>query len=149
MNGPRKVDAQAASDAFHAALQSHEQAFGSFFLARLLGFEMHYTDEVCRVEFELKDFMFNPQGSLHGGVIALAMDVSMGHLLNHLQGPGSTLEMKTQYLAPARTGRVRAEGRLLRRGASVCFLESRLFDAQGELIAFATATWKFLRPPAT
>jgi acyl-CoA thioesterase len=142
---PRKVDSKAASDAFANALQTHEQAFGSFFLARLLGFEISYEAELCRVAFELKDFMFNPQGSLHGGIVALAMDVSMGHMLNHIQVPGTTLEMKTQYLAPGCVGRVCAEGRLLRRGASVCFLESRLLDAQGELLAFATATWKFLR----
>ena len=39
--------------------------------------------------------MFNPQGALHGGVIATVMDISMGHLLNHVDGPGSTVEMNT------------------------------------------------------
>jgi uncharacterized protein (TIGR00369 family) len=141
----KQIDVAAARLAFESALESHEQAFGTFFLARLLGFEIDYGDDVCRVAFDVHDFMFNPQGSLHGGVIALAMDVSMGHLLKHLQGPGATLEMKTQYLAPVRGGRIRAEGRVLRRGRSVWFLESRLFDADGEPAAFATSTWKVIR----
>jgi acyl-coenzyme A thioesterase PaaI-like protein len=41
---------------------------------------------------------------LHGGVLATALDISMGHLLNHAVGAGSTLEMKVQYFSPARFG---------------------------------------------
>lgn len=141
-----KINVHQASDAFAEALATHEQAFGSFFLAKLLGLDISYDDECCTVRFEVRDFMFNPQGSLHGGITALVMDVSMGHLLAHLSGPGATLEMKTQYLKGITSGQVRAEGRLLKRGASVCFLESRLFDASGELAAFSSATWKLLRP---
>ena len=85
-----KVDPNVARSAFDNALEHHEQAFGQFFLAKLLGFEITYPQDACRVEFPVLDFMYNPQGSLHGGIIALAMDVSMGHLLNHLQGPGAT-----------------------------------------------------------
>ncbi|MBV7482751.1 PaaI family thioesterase [Bordetella sp. BOR01] len=145
---PRHIDIAAAEGAFCHARDTYEQAFGSFFLARLLGFELAYHDDCCRVGFEVRDFMFNPQGSLHGGIIALALDVSMGHFLNHLQGPAMTLEMKTQYLGAIRGGRVCAEGRLLRRGRGICFLESRLTDADGGLQAHATATWKFLGPAA-
>jgi uncharacterized protein (TIGR00369 family) len=62
-----------------------------FFLARFLGLEISYGDEVCVVEIEVRDFMFNPQGSLHGGVIAFALDVAMGHLIKRSIGrPGIT-----------------------------------------------------------
>ena len=141
------IDRDLARRAFEHALEHHEQAFGQFFLIKLLGFEITYPDGTCRVEFGVVDFMYNPQGSLHGGIIALAMDVSMGHLLNHLQGPGATLEMKVQYLRPVRTGRITATGRVLRRGSSLAFLESRLIDADGELAAVATSTWKTAAPP--
>lgn len=141
-----KIDSREATEAFTEALATHQQAFGSFFLARFLGLDIAHEGECCKVSFEVRDFMFNPQGSLHGGITALVMDVSMGHLLAHLSGPGATLEMKTQYLKGITGGRVRAEGRLLKRGASVCFLESRLFDASGDLAAFSSATWKLLQP---
>jgi len=94
------------------------------------------------VEFDVRDFMYNPQGSLHGGIAALAMDVSMGHLLNHLKGPGATLEMKVQYMRAVRGGRVAATGRVLRRGKEIAFLESRLTDSEGQLAAMATSTWR-------
>jgi acyl-CoA thioesterase len=141
-----QLDPDKAAQAFERATATQEQDFGNFFLTRLLGFEFSYTEETCEVAFEVQDFMFNPQGSLHGGVIATAMDISMGHLLRQAQGPGATLEMKLQYLAAIRGGRVRAVGRFLKRGKSVAFLESRLFDASGELAAFANATWKLIKP---
>lgn len=147
MSAGRRIDEARARLAFESALATHTQAFGSFFLARLLGFETTYTDDSCIVSFEVADFMFNPQGTLHGGLICTAMDVSMGHLLNHLQGPGMTLELKTQFVRPVTQGRVRAVGRAIRRGAGISFMESRFLDHEGELSAFATATWKALKRP--
>ena len=148
MSTARRIDEARARVAFENALGNHSQAFGSFFLARLLGFEIEYVDDSCIVAFEVADFMFNPQGTLHGGLICTAMDVSMGHLLNHTQGPGITLEMKTQFVRPVTGGRVRAIGRAIRRGAGISFVESRFLDHEGELAAFATATWKSLPRPA-
>ena len=143
----RRVDVAAATRAFERARDTHAQAFGQFFLARLLGFDIAYDDETCTVAFDVEDFMFNPQGSLHGGIIVLAMDVSMGHLLARNRGPGATLELKTQFLAPVPVGRAKAVGRALKRGRGTWFLESRFYNASGELAAFATSTWK-APPPA-
>ncbi len=137
-----RIDESIARAAFEQALAQHEQAFEKFFLARLLGFEITYPDDACRVEFVVRDFMFNPQGTLHGGILALAMDVSMGHLLNRLGGPGATLEMKVQYMRAIRAGRAAAVGRVLRRGKEIAFLESRLVDEEGQLAAMATSTWR-------
>ena len=145
------MDENAARAAFEHALQSHEPAFGSFFLAKLFGLQISYTDDTCRIEVDVKDFMFNPQGSLHGGVIAFLLDVSMGHLIFHLTGsPGMTLEMKIQYLRPITAGRIGSEGRFLKRGRRISFMETRITGADGKLAAFATGTWKMLAatPPA-
>ncbi len=139
------MDENAAREAFENALRTQKPEFGAFFLAKLFGLQISYTDETCIVEVPVHDFMFNPQGSLHGGVIALALDISMGHLIKHTVGrPGITLEMKTQYLRPALSGRVRCEGRFLRRGRTVNYLESRMTDEDGKLLAFATSTWQLL-----
>ena len=146
-DSPRKqVDLDRARAAFDRAVDSHSQEFGRFFLAQLLGLEISYGTDDCTICFDAEQFMFNPQGTLHGGIICLVMDVSMGHLLAHAIGPGSTLELKTQFLGPIAAGRVKVVGRLLRQGRSICFLESRLFDTQGRLAAFATSTWKLLKP---
>ena len=102
-------------------------------------------DGACVVQFEVKDYMFNPQGTLHGGVIATVMDISMGHLLKRMSGPGTTLEMKTQYVRPVQTGKLYCKGEFTHRGRGISYLRSSLTDAEGNLIAFATATWKLLK----
>lgn len=141
---PLTVDGVALRETFEHALATHQQVQGQFFMARLLGLELVYTEDSCTITFDVKDFMLNPQGTLHGGIVALVMDVSMGHLLNKLDGPCATLEMKTQYMAAVRPGPAKVVGRLLRRGRSVSFLESRFYDATGQMTAFATSTWKLL-----
>lgn len=142
------MDEHAARTAFDHALATYEQDFGKFFLARLFGLELTYTPDECRIEFDLKDFMFNPQGGLHGGISAFVLDISMGHLLHRTSGPGTTLEMKVQYLKAAKSGRLTCTARFIRHGRSVSFLRSELIDAKGEMIAYATSTWKSLRPAA-
>jgi uncharacterized protein (TIGR00369 family) len=138
------MDEIKAREAFESALKTYKQEFGTFFLARLYGLEVRYEGNACIIEFDVQDHMFNPQGSLHGGIIAFAMDVSMGHLLNHESGPGATLEMKVQYVRPARSGRVRVRGEFVKRGKEISFLRSEAFDNADKLIAFATSTWKLL-----
>ena len=146
--GARAMDEEGARRAFEGALATYRQDFGTFFLARLLGLEISYPDDTCVITFDAADFLFNPQGTLHGGVIATVMDISMGHLLHRASGPAATLEMKTQYLKPVRGGRLTCTGRFLRQGKSVSYLASELVDDAGELVAFATATWRSLRPSA-
>ncbi len=137
------MDDAAAREMFETALATQEPAFGRFFLAKFLGFDISFEGETCTVAFEVRDYMFNPQGSLHGGVAAVALDVSMGHLIHHVAGEaGLTLEMKIQYMRPARPGPVRCVGRFLKRGRSLSSMESRMSDGDGKLLSMATATWK-------
>ena len=120
------------------------QAFGSFFLSRLLGMAVDYPDDACAVSFVAEPLLFNPQGSLHGGVLATALDISMGHLLHHTVGAGATLEVKVQYFAPVRAGIVTCRATFLKRGRKLFFLQSAAAGADGEAIAHATSTWKLL-----
>ena len=137
------MDESIATSAFRNAIETHTPAFETFFLAKFFGAEVSYAEETCIVELPVNDYLFNPQGSLHGGVIAFALDVSMGHLIHRTTGRAAvTLEMKTQYVRPALSGRVRCEARFLKRGRSVSFLESRMTDLDRKLIAAATATWQ-------
>ena len=87
--------------------------------------------------------MFNPQGSMHGGLMGVGLDVSMGHLIHHVTGkPGITLDMRIQFMRPAMPGRVRCTGRFLKRGRAISAMESRMTNEAGKLLAMATATWQ-------
>jgi uncharacterized protein (TIGR00369 family) len=142
---PRRIDVARATASFEHAVAEHSQEFGKFFLAKLYGFEITFPEKECEVAFEALDFMFNPQGTLHGGVIATALDVSMGHLLRRAAGPGTTLEFKVQFLSAIKGGKVRCRGRIMRLGKSLAFMSSEARDASDQQVAFATATWKLLR----
>jgi uncharacterized protein (TIGR00369 family) len=151
---PKRVDEDVARAHFDTALNEHAQGFESFFFARFLGLNFEYLPldapdaekDVCRLTFEVADVLRNPQGSLHGGAIASAMDISMGHLVNKIAGPGATIEMKVQFMRPVMTGTVTCEGRFTKRGRSLSFMESRVFRSDGKLAAQATATWKMPNP---
>ena len=144
MNETTAVDRAMAQAMIERALAEPRQEFGSFFLSRLLGFNVSFEEERCIVEFEATRALFNPQGTLHGGILATAMDVSMGHLLQHTDGAGATLTMTVDFLAPAKAGLVRCEASFLRRGRSISALKSEAFQ-DNAIVAHATATWK-LRP---
>ena len=126
------MDETAARAAFETALATHVPAFGTFFLAKLLGLEITFPDDRTEVRFTVQDFMYNPQGTLHGGMIGTVLDIGM------------TLEMKTQFMKAPRHGALLAVGRFLRKGRSINFLEARLENADGELLAYATSTWRLL-----
>ncbi len=138
------MDEDQAKAAFTAALASHSPGFGTFFLARLLGLAITYEGESCTVAMRAQDWMFNPQGTLHGGIINTVLDIAMGHLLHHAQGAGATLQMNTQYLRAVRGGTVRAVSGFTRKGRSICFLEARLTDEAGAVAAVATSTWRLI-----
>ena len=138
------MDENAARAALETAIRTQSPGFGTFFLARFLDLDISYGEDTCVVAMPVLDFMYNPQGSLHGGIIGMVLDISMGHLLTHAVGVGMTLEMRTQFLRPARTGTIRATASFLKKGRSINFLESRMADADGKDMAFATSTWQLL-----
>ena len=148
----RQIDHQKVRDHIDSVLQDCEQVFEKFFLAKFLGLNFDYLPEHAqdgdktelKITFNVNEMLLNPQGSLHGGVMAAVMDISMGHLLNKTDGMGATIEMKIQYLRPVRQGRVTCEGRFIKKGRTISFMESLLSDDTGKLAAIATATWKML-----
>ena len=132
-----------ARERIETALRDYKQEFGSFFIAKMLGLGISYSEESCNIQIPVDDFLFNPQGTYHGGMLATVMDISMGHLIKQVTGKaGITLEMKNQFLRPLIEGPGFCEGRFIRRGRSVSFLESRVWDVNEKLVAHGTSTWK-------
>jgi uncharacterized protein (TIGR00369 family) len=141
--------------------------FGAFFLARFLDLDISYDDEArtCTVVLPYAAHLCNPQGSMHGGVIATAMDVSMGHLCHRFLATAVTIEMNLRFfrpltarprcarpgasrrrcdidsLASSLTGRGRCTAAILNAGRRLVHMESRLTDDEGRLVAFAAGSW--------
>ncbi len=81
----------------------------------------------------------------HGGAVMTLMDVSMATAARSVypEMGAVTIEMKTSFMRPA-IGLLRAEGRLLHRTRSMAFTEASIFDAQDQLCAHATGTFKYV-----
>ena len=116
--------------------------FGNFFLARFLNLEISYDDEAqtSSVVLPYAPYLCNPQGTVHGGIITTAMDISMGHLCHRFLSTAVTIEMQLRFFRPL-AGPGRIEGRLLRPGRRIVHLESRLFDEHNKLAAYAAGSW--------
>ncbi len=127
-----------------------------------LGLELHRFDNGhAEVQVDLGAAHLNSWAVAHGGVLMTMLDVAMAHAARsvayhgdaarsvHAQEPGSgpglvTIEMKTSFMRPAE-GRLAAKATLLHRSATMAFCEGSVFDADQQLCAHATATFKYLR----
>jgi uncharacterized protein (TIGR00369 family) len=88
---------------------------------------------------------FNPIGSVHGGYAATLLDSCMGCAVHTTLPAGkayTTLEFKINFVRAMseKTGRVRAEGRVIHPGNRASTVEGNLYDSRGKLLAHATST---------
>lgn len=125
-----------------AAAASTEHEFGDFFLSRFLDLDISYADEEqsCTVVLPYAAHLTNPQGSIHGGVITTAIDISMGHLCHRYLSTAMTIDMTLRFFRPL-TGTGIAVGRILNPGRRLVHLESRMTDEDGRLVAHGVGSW--------
>ncbi len=86
----------------------------------------------------------NRRGVVHGGVLSALLDSALGGAVVAGIAPEewcATLQLSVQYLAGARTGPLRAHGRMLRRGRRCAFAAGVIRDRDGQLVAQAQGTW--------
>jgi acyl-CoA thioesterase len=107
---------------------------------------MEWADGRAKIEYEVGLQMCHSGGVAQGGFVCGWIDAAMAHASLSLL-PDMTpmsLELKVSYFAPARPGRVIAEGWIERRGRTTCFAEGRLTDAAGHVLAKASSTIRLI-----
>ncbi len=90
------------------------------------------------------DFCFHaPSGPIvHGGMVTTLLDTAMGGACWTLMDEGEdflTADLRTEFLASARPGTLRAVGSVVRRNRRVVFCAAELFQ-DGDLVATARCT---------
>jgi acyl-CoA thioesterase len=98
------------------------------------------------IEYEVGPQMCHSGGVAQGGFVCGWIDAAMAHASLSI-APEMTpmsLELKVSYFAPARPGRVTAEGWIERRGRTTCFAEGRLLDPAGKILAKASSTIRLI-----
>jgi uncharacterized protein (TIGR00369 family) len=113
-------------------------------VAGLVGFRVVEVDAGRAVfEMEAGPRHANPMGTLHGGILCDIADAAMGIAYASTLGEGesfTTLELKINFFKPVWSARLRAEGRIVKKGKTVGMAECDVFDEKGSLVARASST---------
>ena len=114
-------------------------------IARLLDFEIAHVER-GRVVFALQpaEWMYNPIGSVHGGIASTLLDSALGCSIHTVLDAGvryTTSDLHVRFVRPMRadTGRVLADCHVVHVGRRVATAEGQLVaETGGELLAHAT-----------
>ena len=85
----------------------------------------------------------NGRNIVQGGILGAMLDNAMAYAAMARLGEGRhimSLEMKTTFMAPAPLERLIGEGWVVKMGRSIAFLEARISDQQGTVLATASST---------
>ncbi len=102
----------------------------------------------AQFELDADERHANPMGTLHGGILCDIADAAMGIAFASTLEEGetfTTLELKINFLKPVWKAKLKAVGRLVRRGKTVGLTECDVFNEEGELVARASSTCMTLR----
>ena len=92
--------------------------------------------------------LLNPHGVLHGGAVYTMIDYSMGGATMAVLAPDeicATIEIKTNYLASVRSGTLTCKTEIVKQGRMVVFLESKVRDETGRLVATASGSFAVIK----
>jgi uncharacterized protein (TIGR00369 family) len=124
-----------------------QESFGAYIpFVDHLGFEMVFFDDgQSELLYTPEEAHMNSFNVTHGGAIMTLLDVTMATAARSVdKGMGAvTIEMKTSFMQPAR-GTLTGKGRLIHRTRNMAFTEGTVYDAEGQVCAHATGTFKFV-----
>jgi uncharacterized protein (TIGR00369 family) len=118
-------------------------------VAELIGFDLAEVGEGRSVvTLETGPQHTNPMGTTHGGILCDIADSAMGIAFHSTLSPGetfTTVELKINFFRPVWEAQLRAEGKVVRRGRTVGYVECEVSDENGRAIAKASSTCLVLR----
>lgn len=115
--------------------------------AAILGQEILEIDSAAgrvKMKFQPIEACRNPMGNVQGGIVVAMLDdaAAFAAIIKSGKRIGiPTIELKTSFFAPAKAGMpLYAEGRCLKLGKRIAFMEADLFDEEGTLLARLTTS---------
>ena len=115
-------------------------------VSKLLGWrlvDLKPEEGAIKVGFEGKPEFCNPSGFIQGGMLAAMLDDTMGPAAFIMSGGKlytPTITMTVNFISPGKVGAFVCEAKVVQMGKTVVFVEARLMDAAGTLIATASST---------
>jgi uncharacterized protein (TIGR00369 family) len=118
------------------------QAFTMPGMHRLLDARIARSRAGVTVDARLDDRFESIPGRLHGGAVASLLDTAATWaLVAETSRFFTTVDLRTDFLRPARLGSLKAVGEVLAVGGSIARARASLFDESGNLCAVATGTF--------
>ena len=118
-------------------------------VARLIGFEAKEVGNGrAIVTLAAGPQHANPMGTLHGGILCDIADAAMGIAFASTLAPEesfTTIELKINFFRPVWEAALKADGKVVRRGNSLGYVECEITDDRGRLVAKAASTCLALR----
>ena len=114
-------------------------------ISKLLGWrllDLNPEDGSIKVGFEGKPEFCNPSGFIQGGILAAMLDDTLGPAAFIMTGGKQftpTISMNVNFISPGRVGPFVCEAKVVQMGKTVVFVEARLMDSAGTLVATATS----------
>ena len=118
---------------------------------RFLGLEIMRAEKgLVEIRLPYREEFLRSDGSdwLHGGVVSALADIAGDYAVITETAPGvPTIDMRVDYLRPARRGDLTALGKTVRVGRTVSVADVEIRDSTGTLVAIGRAGYASPRPP--
>ena len=115
---------------------------------KLLGVTIEKLEHgCCQSQLKIKDSFLNVHNTVHGGVIYSMVDISMGvAVYSTLKKDDETVtvEIKINYLKPAKTKSLICEAWVIQKGKNIVVLEAEV-RSENNLIAKAQGTFSIFK----
>lgn len=103
----------------------------------------------CKVEFIPDNRHLNPMGGVHGGLIATILDSVTGTCVHSVLKAGEsygTVDLNVKMLRPLKVGKSYfAEGKVINISKSLGISEGKVYDEEGKIYGYGSATCMILR----
>ena len=113
--------------------------------AQLLGMRHHPTvNEIGLATMTIQDKHRQAAGVVQGGIIVTLADYAFHRAVQTRLRPGQTavtVELKVNFIAPARDGELRAAARVVSAGRRIIVCDVDVIGAEGKLIARCLGTY--------
>jgi uncharacterized protein (TIGR00369 family) len=113
---------------------------------RFLGVQLVRAEEgLVEIRLPFREDFLRQDGSnwLHGGIVSALADIAGAYAVVTVvgEGSGATIDLRIDWLKPARKGELLATGRAVKTGNRICVADVEVRDADSVLVAVARGTF--------
>ncbi|UOF91159.1 PaaI family thioesterase [Fodinisporobacter ferrooxydans] len=110
--------------------------------------ELKIEDGYAELRIDITPDLLQRRGVVHGGVLATLIDGVIGSAVRSTltdELGSATVELKVNYIRPAKGEYLIAKSKLTYRGGTLAVGQAEVFDSEGTLTAIGTATFMILK----